>query len=279
MSKPSDYLIGANDEHGLNPPTIGKRTPLMPYINRQIYENEFNKEAKKYFIAACHRTGYRVLDVKPGLQDISIAERRRIIENGKPDILVTFGYNAYLTHFNTANGVEIFYSNLNRQAKNSKLLAEYIYYQIITGTNQNGRGVSTIDIMVTASVIMPSALVEAGFMTNLKDAKLMLDPDYQKAVGEYSCAGVSNYLGVPFTPQKTPSTRPTIKRGMSSDTVKYLQQKLYAKLYDTRGFDGDFGPNTETAVKAFQRENGLLADGIVGPKTWAKIIPFGGGRT
>lgn len=32
--------------------------------------------------------------------------------------------------------------------------------------------------------------------------------------------------------------------------------------------DGDFGPATLTGVKCFQREYGLTADGIVGPKTW-----------
>ena len=37
----SDFLIAGNDEHGVNPPTPGKRTPIMPYINRAIYENEF----------------------------------------------------------------------------------------------------------------------------------------------------------------------------------------------------------------------------------------------
>ena len=47
-----NYIIGGNDEHGINPPTIGKRTPVMPYINRSIYENEFNYAAKKNFLIA-----------------------------------------------------------------------------------------------------------------------------------------------------------------------------------------------------------------------------------
>ncbi|PGS46819.1 hypothetical protein COC46_20550 [Bacillus sp. AFS041924] len=36
--------------------------------------------------------------------------------------------------------------------------------------------------------------------------------------------------------------------------------------------DGVFGILTEKAVKEFQHKNGLVVDGIVGPKTWAKLF-------
>ena len=42
----STYAKKYCDEHGLNPPTAGKRTPIMPYINRSFYENEFRKKLK-----------------------------------------------------------------------------------------------------------------------------------------------------------------------------------------------------------------------------------------
>ena len=61
-----------------------------------------------------------------------------------------------------------------------------------------------------------------------------------------------------------------LKRGDNNDNVKKLQEKL--------GLDpvGNFGPKTEEAVKAFQSKNGLIADGVVGDKTWNAIM--GGGQ-
>lgn len=57
----------------------------------------------------------------------------------------------------------------------------------------------------------------------------------------------------------------SLKLGSKGDDVKTLQAKLGLNV------DGDFGPNTETAVKAWQSAHNLTADGIVGPATWSKI--------
>jgi putative chitinase len=57
-----------------------------------------------------------------------------------------------------------------------------------------------------------------------------------------------------------------LKRGDNNEDVKKLQSKLGLEPI------GNFGPKTEDAVKAWQTKNGLTADGIVGPNTWAKIM-------
>ena len=58
----------------------------------------------------------------------------------------------------------------------------------------------------------------------------------------------------------------TIKKGSRGENVKLLQTALHLIP------DGVFGKITDEAVRAFQRKNNLVADGIVGDATWAKIL-------
>jgi peptidoglycan hydrolase-like protein with peptidoglycan-binding domain len=64
---------------------------------------------------------------------------------------------------------------------------------------------------------------------------------------------------------------PVVKDGSNGHPVKTLQCLLRARGHRV-GVDGVFGATTETAVKAFQTSHGLLADGIVGPITWAALV-------
>jgi peptidoglycan hydrolase-like protein with peptidoglycan-binding domain len=50
--------------------------------------------------------------------------------------------------------------------------------------------------------------------------------------------------------------------------VKVVQRKVGITGTNV---DGKFGPNTEAAVRRFQRNHDIVPDGIVGPKTWAKL--------
>ena|GEM_PF-652101 len=93
--------------------------------------------------------------------------------------------------------------------------------------------------------------------------------------------------GVPLT-QKTTSSQvspapaftcnpnsPTLQPGSTGTKVAELQRLLvqlgYGSLLGQGGIDGKFGTDTQNAVKKFQQDNKLPANGIVRPAIWSKI--------
>ena len=67
------------------------------------------------------------------------------------------------------------------------------------------------------------------------------------------------------------SSSSLLKVGSRGSAVSNLQQRLKDLGYQPGKVDGIFGSGTEKAVKAFQKDNGLTADGIAGAKTFAKL--------
>jgi peptidoglycan hydrolase-like protein with peptidoglycan-binding domain len=76
----------------------------------------------------------------------------------------------------------------------------------------------------------------------------------------------------PPIPAQDDAKRPTLRRGARGPFVKQMQKLLGVAA------DGVFGPNTEAALRAFQRTHKLVPDGIAGPKSWAALAaPAGAG--
>ena len=101
--------------------------------------------------------------------------------------------------------------------------------------------------------------------------------DFQQSAG-LSADGIAGPLTWSALPAD-PNT-PRLTRGAMGPAVTALQKGL--KKYslapgaptDPGATDGNFGAKTESAVRAYQTEHGLVADGIVGDKTW--WVPAGG---
>jgi peptidoglycan hydrolase-like protein with peptidoglycan-binding domain len=64
-----------------------------------------------------------------------------------------------------------------------------------------------------------------------------------------------------------------VRRGSKGSAVRALQRELRFRFgYKSVVVDGSFGARTQSAVKSFQRRNGLRADGIVGHGTWKALV-------
>jgi len=83
--------------------------------------------------------------------------------------------------------------------------------------------------------------------------------------------GITQTTGLAVTYPGTP-----LRSGSRGDNVRVVQEYLntLARAYPLPRVtvDGIYGPATENAVQAFQRLFGLTADGIVGPRTWERLV-------
>lgn len=74
----------------------------------------------------------------------------------------------------------------------------------------------------------------------------------------------------PFPPVR-PAPVGYVMIGMAGREVRTVQELLVGLGFNVGGIDGLFGEATETAVDAFQKQHGLVVDGVVGPQTLAKL--------
>lgn len=71
---------------------------------------------------------------------------------------------------------------------------------------------------------------------------------------------------------KTQAASVNIRSGAKGNLTWILQAMLEVKGYSPGKIDGVNGTKTQNALKAFQRANGLTADGVAGKQTWAKLF-------
>lgn len=100
--------------------------------------------------------------------------------------------------------------------------------------------------------------------------------DYQNA-NDLSVDGIAGpdtlaALGLEVAPSRAKRRADVVylEHGSTGRAVRELQQALVNAGYDL-DVDGDFGDNTDAAVRDFQEQNGLGVDGVVGPDTWSAL--------
>ena len=94
---------------------------------------------------------------------------------------------------------------------------------------------------------------------------VVANPDIYDKQDKWDLDGVPKDAG-PAVP--APVEKPLLMRGSKGEAVKELQTKLG---FTGKDVDGDFGPKTEAAVRAFQTSKKLVVDAKVGFYTWRAL--------
>ena len=154
----------------------------------------------------------------------------------------------------------------------------------VVSTNNTGSGTITETLRYGdegAQVLtLQNRLITLGYLTGTADGKFGRDTKaavkaFQKAnnLGSDGVAGEQTlealYSG--SANDNKVETTTTLRVGVVSDAVRDLQNRLIALGYLTGKADGNFGTQTSLALIAFQKANGLTADGIAGTSTLKKI--------
>lgn len=92
--------------------------------------------------------------------------------------------------------------------------------------------------------------------------------------GKTTDRGWTNYAIPKGLEGGTPVAYPTLRKGSTGEYVTLAQTKLIQLGYDVgkTGADGKYGDKTAAAVKQFQKDRDLKADGVVGPVTWDALL-------
>ena len=147
---------------------------------------------------------------------------------------------------------------------------------------------TTYNWQVLRQTNAPAVLMEYGFMDSLTDAPVIITEAYSKLVAYATMEGIAKVAGLKKKATKPENkTEPTkeentvnvtlnvLRKGSKGNQVKALQRMLFAMGYSLgtkNPCDGDFGAKTDAAVRAYQKDNRLTVDGIVGEKTWSSLL-------
>lgn len=282
------FKIAYGAGHGVN--TAGKRLPKELDKN-QTREWTLNDRIARYFAEAAKQYDVELLrlDDPTGKKDVALAERVKKANNWGAKFYLSIHHNAGAKLTNAGGIVAFSYPNSTTAAK----YRDAIYNACIANGGIKGNRATpknTAKYYVLKYSKMDAVLVEYGFMDSKADYATILTEAYAKKMGYATMEGIAKQAGLkkntkPAEQNKETTNNTTttevcdvevkvLKKGAKGNAVKALQTLLIGAGYScgSKGADGSFGPDTEAAVKAYQKAKKIAVDGSVGPKTWSKLL-------
>lgn len=193
-----NYLIALDDGHGMQTP--GKRTPKFS-DGSFMHENEFNSAVVRKLDTILKRCGLGTMYTAPTDADTPLRDRTSLANLRKATLFISVHANALDGSFKGADpsGVSTHYYPTSEK---SKELARCVHNYLIKGTPQKDRGITPSNFHVLRESKMPAVLIEAAFMDNIREARLLRTDKFRQEVAEEIAKGICAYLAIPYVEAK-----------------------------------------------------------------------------
>lgn len=138
--------------------------------------------------------GYKVILTRARDIFLSLKQRVAIANRRRPALFVSIHYNASMSP--VAKGIEIYYPKNGQKERliTSKQLADCILFQLIDQTAAVSRGVKPGNFQVIRETTIPAILIEAGFITNVEERRLLSREDYLERIAKGIAQGIEKHL-------------------------------------------------------------------------------------
>ncbi len=137
--------------------------------------------------------GIEVILTRRGDTYPTLDERPELANEEGAVIFVSVHLNSTIYQVTAAKGIEVYYSTQNNDDElgvTSRELAQEILDCTIDATDATSRGVKSGNLLVNRKCMMPSALIEIGFMNNPDELELLVDEDYQDKLAAGIARGI-----------------------------------------------------------------------------------------
>lgn len=154
-------------------------------------ESEVNLAIALKLQEALQARGVNAVLTRTGDVSLDLASRARMVDQLGAQALVSVHANSH--DVSSALGLETYY-----RTSISQPFAQQIHQVLVSDLQRPDRGVREARLFVLRHPTIPSALIEAGFISNPEEEGLLADRDYQKKAAEAIAKGITSYLSTPI---------------------------------------------------------------------------------
>lgn len=197
-------LVVIDPSHGGNDPGVK--------LTDQTREKDITLYIAQILKTGLENTGrVKVLLTRSSDTDVSITERVRTAANNRADLFVSIhvnagfegnasGFELYFPGFRTQPGTGETSGEIVRDMVRTQYLNESIRFSQLLQRNMErvfprmDRGIRDLPIRIIQDLTIPAVVIEAGFATNPKERKALMEPSTQQAIGEAIQKSILEYF-------------------------------------------------------------------------------------